>query len=49
MPGTEEAEPFISVNYPVLCDYHGKIIAAGGWAAYEKELRRNSTPGPGAY
>jgi hypothetical protein len=39
MPGTEEAEPFTSVNYPVLCDYHGKIIAAGGWAAYEKAHR----------
>lgn len=36
MPGTEEAEPFTAVNYPMLCEYRGKVVAAGGWAAYEK-------------
>ena len=30
-------------NYPIICEYRAKVVAAGSWAAYERAHRARLT------
>ena len=36
-------DPYNAQNYPIMCEYRAKVVAAGSWAAYEKAHRARLT------
>ena len=35
--------PYNAQNYPIICEYRAKVVAAGSWAAYERAHRARLT------
>ena len=35
--------PYNAQNYPIICEYRAKVVAAGSWAAYERAHRTRLT------
>ena len=36
-------DPYNAQNYPIICEYRAKVVAAGSWAAYERAHRTRLT------